>query len=657
MRFLAVALAVLIAQGKDENRDKPAGRAAKCGSEIAWRTTAEEAAAEAKKSNRLILWYVPSVAGSPMDRKNVVDNYWMMGPWMMRDVVELVSRKFVALRMSAKGDLAKQCGVVKLDFIEPGIVFLTPELKPVHRVDRTTTLQEEWFVELLRGVLKRAEAFDKPSAFVTAARKAGEKDALAVELMKDGDYPEALKSAESPLVKGQILRRMRKGEEAAEAIKAAKEAAKDDAARSEAACEEGILLLRQGKAAEAVAAFEAVKGRRADEATYLRGAALFLLNRDTDGLEAWKGLTDDKSPWAWKAEAETQRLGPFSRCFEELSWLPEYPKDPPSSSTVARKAKDLDLVTKRSVALLLRTQRKSGSWDDSNYDFGGKDSLPNVYMAGTALACSALLMWRDVDPKGVQAALERAWPYLLDEKNTAPADTDELIWAHAYRLDTLARLAADKERKAECVKKMNELVGLVTKEQGKSGIWHHEYDAPFTTATVLHCLWSAKQAGAEVPDELFKKGSEALSSCRNKQGVFSYGFPGRGFNPDQAGGRNPLCELALMLCGRSGEANVRGAIEVSFEKHALLERIRKYDDHADAAANGGFFFWYDMVGRAEAIRRVKDAAKLLEKQRDIALSITENDGCFVDSHELGKSYGTAMGLITLKLCDASSLKK
>jgi hypothetical protein len=29
--------------------------------------------------------------------------------------------------------------------------------------------------------------------------------------------------------------------------------------------------------------------------------------------------------------------------------------------------------------------------------------------------------------------------------------------------------------------------------------------------------------------------------------------------------------------------------------------------------------------------------------------LPEIDGCFVDSHELGKTYGTAMGLLVMKI--------
>ena len=112
----------------------------------------------------------------------------------------------------------------------------------------------------------------------------------------------------------------------------------------------------------------------------------------------------------------------------------------------------------------------------------------------------------------------------------------------------------------------------------------------------------------------------------------------------------PYCEYALYLCGQSKAEAVAAALEKSFPYNDLLERVRKYDDHADQYHNGGFFFWYDQYGRAVAARGVGQAAALA-KQKEIVLSIPEIDGCWVDSHELGRSYGTAMALLTLKLCE------
>ena len=92
------------------------------------------------------------------------------------------------------------------------------------------------------------------------------------------------------------------------------------------------------------------------------------------------------------------------------------------------------------------------------------------------------------------------------------------------------------------------------------------------------------------------------------------------------------------------------SLDTSFKHHPLLERIRKYDDHADAYHNGGFFFWYDQYGRAVAAKAACNT-EAMKKQRDIVLQIPEIDGCWVDSHELGRVYGTAMALLTLKLCE------
>jgi hypothetical protein len=57
-----------------------------------------------------------------------------------------------------------------------------------------------------------------------------------------------------------------------------------------------------------------------------------------------------------------------------------------------------------------------------------------------------------------------------------------------------------------------------------------------------------------------------------------------------------------------------------------------------------------MLGRAEATRFVEDAAQRdvwRAQQKKLVLDLPEFDGCFVDSHELGRAYGTAMALLCL----------
>jgi hypothetical protein len=391
----------------------------------------------------------------------------------------------------------------------------------------------------------------------------------------------------------------------------------------------GRLAIYQGKPDPTL--FE---GREGPEARWFHGVALHLVGKDDAGRAEWRKIKEGR--WAWKAAAELARDGPFVRGFELYEQLPsEALTGLPSTTTLARKSLDPGLA----IRYLLRMQRANGSWDDSNYNFGGDDSLPNVYMAGTAIAAMAL---RECGkPEEVKQALSRAESYMRDETKIAMKDHDEIAWAYAYRLLYFAR-TEDRKTGTMLVKRLSEL-------QKDSGTWYHEYDNPFVTATVLHALLEAKKAGLDVPDATVRRGVAALASTRDKRGMFSYEFPGKGGEPEGAAGRAPYCEFALLLAGRSKREAVSTALEASFRHQALLEKVRKYDDHADAHHNGGFFFWYDQFGRACAATAIGDEAALA-KQKEIVLSIPEIDGGWVDSHELGRTYGTAMGLLTLKLC-------
>jgi hypothetical protein len=560
MQIAAWAL-ILLLQQKTPDKELQ-GAAAKCGSEIPWLTSLNEAHQQSKATGKPVAWWVTRIEDSPMDRKLVLEKYMLAGPFMMPGVVELVTEKFIPLRLAGTPGVHKEFGLAVGDFIEPGFVFLGPDLKVIHRVDRLTTFSEEWLVHLLRGVLRKA------------GREVEEKK---VELS------------------------------------------------------EGRRAIAEGKPDPGL--FELVGG---DEARWFHGVALHLTGRDTAARDEWKKIKSGR--WAWKAAAELARDGPFVRGFEIYESLPpEALKDElPSTSTLPRATPDVA----RAIRYLLQTQRHNGVWDDSNYNFGGDGSLPNVYMADTALAALALRAWGE--PKQIETAITRAESYLKEETHIAAADDQEIAWAHAYRLLYFAK-TGDKAMMARLVRKLGDL-------QKKSGVWQHEYDNPFVTATILHALEEARLAGMEVPAGMMKRGAAALKSTRDGRGVYSYEYPGKGGAVEGAAGRMPFLEYALTFSGQAKPEGVKASIAESFKHHALLERIRKYDDHADSHHNGGFFFWYDQYGRSLAAKAVGDAAAL-EKQREIVLAIPEFDGCWVDSHELGRVYGTAMALLTLKLCE------
>jgi hypothetical protein len=555
------ALAALLALVPQKSPDRALeGAAARCGTEIPWTTSLEDARRLARESGKPIAWWVTTLDGSPMDRKLVVEKYMLAGPFMMPAVIEHLSTRFVPLRMAGRRAHRASFGVAPLDFIEPGFVFLDADLKVVHKVDRISTFSDEWFDRLLRGVLRKAGC----PAPAPPPAPAHPRQALA------GANPDP-------------------------------------------------------------ALFEKLEG---DEARWLHGVALHLAGRDEEGRAEWRKTKEGR--WAAKAAAELARDGPFVRGFEILEALPEDAlADLPASTTLPRAKADVP----RAVRFLLQNQRADGRWDDSHYNFGGDDSLPNVYMAVTAIAAMALRAWGG---EGAKAAVERAERYMKDESRIAADDSDEIAWAHAYRLLYFAG-TGDRETAARLVGKLRDL-------QRPSGTWYHEYENPFVTATALHALDEAAKAGSDDAKALISKGLPALRSCRDEKGIFSYGFPDRGGDVRGAAGRMPFCEFALFLAGDSTKDRLAASVEESFKHHALLERVRKYDDHADRFHNGGFFFWYDQYGRALAAKAA-GAQAALARQKEVVLSVQEIDGCWVDSHELGRVYGTAMALLTLKLCE------
>src|SRR5262249_2533483 len=132
------------------------GLAAKCGSEIPWLDSLTDAQKASKSSGKPIAWWVTRIESSPMDRKLVLEKYMLSGPFMMPGVIDLLARDFIPLRLPGDPAIHKEFGIRIGDFIEPGLVFLGPDLKVIHRVDRMTTFSEEWLVHLLNGVLRKA---------------------------------------------------------------------------------------------------------------------------------------------------------------------------------------------------------------------------------------------------------------------------------------------------------------------------------------------------------------------------------------------------------------------------------------------------------------------------------------------------------------------
>lgn len=580
----------------------------------------------AAKEKKLILWYVPRQPGSHMNRAAILDGYLKTAVFSDPEVAEFVNRAFVPVRCCVTTALASDHAIRRFAFVEPGFLFLNPQGETVHVVDRLRTFNADWCLALFRAVLAKHPEF----AVKEAAPGAGLLD------------------------RAKEARRRRDGKAALELL--------DKVPGPEALAEKGRVLLHLGRVEDAMAALEKASEQaspRQAEALYYRALGAMLSRRSADARGLWERLVKSHAGTTWAARAasnlvvreDSLPMGPGAHNFECLEWPPEAAmQELPTSTRWARTTADADDIARRAVEWLLRHQDQTGGWTDSRYVYCDSPKiLPNVDMAVTSLAAAALLEWRDVAPARIDAALAAAIPYLMDEKRMARRQNEE-AYADAYRLLFLARRQAGltgKDRNAG-LDAMKARIASLAGQQRKSGLFWHEYENPFVTAAVVQCLDAAKRAGGEVPDAIFTRTRDGLERCRSKDARYTYAGQGRPSVAKDCSSRSPMCEDARRICGGEG-SDVAAALARFAEFLDRQEAVRVCDFHSDGEL-GGFFFFHGFFHATEAARalppekRAEFEAKLLEH----LVKIPEWDGSFLDSHELGKSYGTAMALLSLR---------
>ncbi len=642
---------------------RPEGLASKCDSEIPWITDGvnlpdceslgrrapkpkteradllEEAKAKAAEQKRLILWHVPRVHGGHMNRATIVDGYMRSCVFTDEAVVDLIQRKFVPLRMTADGKIGPEMDIVPFDFVEPGFVFLKPDGEVVHKIDRIRTFSADWVLHALRAVLAKHAEFNAPAG------------GTAEEMVRGGDLEKAVERDE-PYWRGVALRRLRRGDEALKALDAAKQ--------PEAAVERAFTLLCMGRAEDARKSFEAALQKpsaRTAESHFWLAHLDWHSSREKEAEERWRKLVSDypKTRWAWRAAAnlvkgkDTLLDGAALHSFEDAVWAPAAAyAELPDRTRWARDAASVDDVARRAVEFLLRHQRSNGGWTDSRYVYCNSPKiLPNVFVAAASLGAAALHEWRHLDPKRIEAAIARAEKYALDDANMNRGQNEE-CYADAYRLLYLSRKIAGRKNEAT-VKRMNEIVGALAKQQKRMGSWAHEYPNPFCTAAVVECLHLAKSAGATVDDAVLAKAADGMLKTRGPNGRQAYGAGGPPSSAKNSMARSAMCEHALYLCGKATKPDIEAALGDYWKHLKRLEAVRVCDFHSDEEL-GGFFFFHGVLHASQAAMAL-DEAKRKEHQAkflDQMLAIPEIDGSFIDSHELGKCYGTAMALLVLR---------
>ncbi len=635
MRLACLVILPLLAcdaASQDANVEK---LAAKCGSEIGWNVdpyephdgiesvpkpppkfdriaVLEQAKSDARKLKRLILCYFYRIEGKHMYRAPLLDAYMQSVIWSDPEIVEIVRHRFVPIRLYCDANLSKVLGIKALDFVEPMIAILDADGKIVRAIDRIRTFNADWVrTQLLHHV--------KPAG-------------------QDGI------SAVARAIK---LRRERKGDDALKVLANEKGA--------DAAAERGLILLKQGKLEEARKELQAATGaKRAAEAEYHLSLVEYMTGDEKAATERWRALTRKHGDicWGWKAASnlvmwkDTTAVGPVPHAFEDVFWAPDDAYAKQGRTRLSRTEKDVDEVARRAMTWLLRHQRSNGSWDDTRYAYWDSPKiLPNVRVAVTALACAALFEWREIDPEKIDAALARAEKYALDENNPARGANEE-CYAEAYKILYLAR-KGDAAARAAMVAPAKRLEQIL----GAAGLWAHEYPNPFATAAVINCLWRAKQQGAEIPDGLIRKAADGLAKQRGEDGGWTYEASRAASGTKDSTARMPVCELALHVGERGSVKAIKVALDTWWANYSRFEIVRNCDFHSDGEL-AGFFFFHGFFHATEAAQALEEKDRLEQQSKFLAelVKLPELDGSFIDDHELGKSYGTAMALLALKNC-------
>ena len=402
-------------------------------------------------------------------------------------------------------------------------------------------------------------------------------------------------------------------------------------------------------------------------ALWLAGARHWESKGEDEARTQWRTLSEQHAdhPLAWKAAMELEGHGPFVHAFETYAQVPPGALEPnPDGTRCLPGVYSEAEIWERSARFLLASQRANGGWEDSTYDYGGTDGLPNVFVAVSSICTIGLLEYSarlEAPDPAIEDALERAFDYITSESNLNRDDTDEQFWAHAYRSRCFTRWLELRPENDERVrpalqKATDDLIAI----QGRSGAWSHEYANPFVTANALIALALAKRLGIE-PEKLPAVAEQGLSSlllCRTSDGAYSYNQTRRGkarASIEGSVGRTPLCELALTLWSAREAKGLAKAVALSFEHEEHLLPAQKYDDHTSSYAYGGFFFYYDLHARTEAIAELPKGSlrkRSAKRQHDQFMGLPEFDGAFMDSHEIGRCYGTGMALWCLGTLNA-----
>ncbi len=651
--------------------------AARCGTEVDWNTSWEQASKHARSEKKLVLIVMRSLSGFQ------ISDQAMTGPFMDPDVINIVRERFVALRF-AKGMDAPFVAQDSSYGMGPyafgtSILVATPDGKIV---GDTFSLEATSLHDFLIEHLERNPKFAAP------APKSKQKDLdRAEQLIVRGEYSRAAGLVAEPAdahgfrLRASLLRRQKKGDEALAALAEARTAPGAREAAAYIIAEEALVLMRLGRFDEASTALKGLLANhptsaRIPEALYRAGAVSLRRKNKAEAETVWKSLigSHPESRWAWKAAAVLT-----STAFEigvggRLAWPPREVLDTlgphdfdPWKVSQARKAE------KEAIAFLLGTQRGDGSWICAAEVMSPGGYEPSAFtVAITAICAQGLLP--HADEKEVAASVEQAIGFITgawEEWKSAedrPYFMDYSVYAMSYALWFLADCVEAGQSSRERFDALAaELIAGIKLKQKDGGGWSYyitgdlkTFDRPlnqsisFYTAVGLLSLLEGRDAGFDVPSEMIDKAAGCLDRTRNPDGTFEYFLwhdredEPRATSGPGAAGRGPLCAMTLLHEGRGAIDHIRTALDQFIQYRDLFSHEQgKSLMHCGPDGQGSHYLMFDYANCAAAARRLpkNERGKYRRPLLEQILGARTAEGTYIDNPMLGPHYGAGMALI------------
>ncbi|MBI4229440.1 MAG: hypothetical protein HY608_01245 [Planctomycetes bacterium] len=237
------------------------------------------------------------------------------------------------------------------------------------------------------------------------------------------------------------------------------------------------------------------------------------------------------------------------------------------------------------IAYLLDHQNEDGTWYTGlqvNPDTGG-----GITVGTTALACMALLEWRDAAPeradvaldKGVAACLRFVW-----KRQEAVRDFESVNWGQVFTLQLLGRLMrhpAWVARRDELRRQIDDILPWFWMRQNRTGGWG--YRSSFQTGAALIMLHELREAGIPHDETKLRAAIEMLKNLRGPLGYrYSEGSTvaqqqsvGEAQALREAAGRQGVAEYSLFLFGEVSRDDLAATMGKFIEHRDYLWETRR----------------------------------------------------------------------------------